>query len=161
MVGKRKKPQTLNFFLVLTCLSNRSCNQTLPLERPPKLGLVTIHLLHLWGCCFTDVFNFLNLAVDSLERSQVFPLLPPVVSGAEISTSVRACTWSFTTPVFLGHFKSCYSATTVSFIYLFIYLFILFPMNRSITWQIISERPSVNADVKNSQGVIPLIIIIM
>ena len=59
---------------------------------------------------------------STLEKTQVVLSLPPVVSETETSTSAHVCTWDFKPPVFLSHFRSCYSVTTVCFIYSFIHL---------------------------------------
>ena len=110
---KDEQTQTLNFFLVLTCLSTGSRRLTAPFERPPtKLGHVNFNPLHLRGWC-------LHLLASTPQRTLVVTSLLPVVSGAEILTSACACARNFEPPILLIHFQPCYSVTTVCFIYLF------------------------------------------
>ena len=98
----------------------------------PKLGLVNLRLLHLRGWCSTDVFTFSHLAVDPQKDTSC-----PITSTCRVrrrnSTSAHASARDFEPPVSLSDFRPYYSATTVCFIYLFIHLFILFPMSLSIT----------------------------
>ena len=60
---------------------------------------------------------------STFERTQVVLSLPPVESGAGTSISARtAHPHKFRLPVSLCYFRSYYSATTLCFIYIFIYL---------------------------------------
>ena len=117
--------ETLNLFPFVTCLS---CSLMPHFELPTQFGHVNFCPLLLCGWCSTNVFT-----LSCPEKTELIPSPLPVMSVAEPSTSVCGCARDFETPVFLSHFRSCYSITTVCFIYLYIYLFIPFPMSCSIT----------------------------
>ena len=87
MVGKREQTQTLDFFLILTCLSAGSHSQTSPLERIPKIRARKLSSPYIFvaGALLTSYYN----SPSTAERIRVVPSLPLVVSAR--GTSASAC----------------------------------------------------------------------
>ena len=78
-----EQTQTLNVFLVLTCLSARSGSLTLPLEHTPKLGARKLSSPHI----FVDGVQLTSLSChfssSNPKRPQVVLSLPPGVGGKD------------------------------------------------------------------------------
>ena len=69
-MGKREQTQTLNFFLVLTCLSTGS---NTPIGISPKLGSYKLSSLYIFKACFL-LTSFPNrISLLTLSRTQVVP----------------------------------------------------------------------------------------
>ena len=127
------------FYVILSFLCNIICYLisvfvfslvTLSVATTPKAPFGTHPQLRARELSSPNIFGARVLLTSSpsyvspspLDRTQVVPSLPPIVSGAEIITSARVCARDFEPPVFFSHFRPGYSATTVCFIHLFIYL---------------------------------------
>ena len=70
--GKREQTQTLNFFLVLTCLSTGSCLVKCPLWSAPKIGTRKLLSPYIFVAGVQlYVFTLLRLAVNSPKATSL------------------------------------------------------------------------------------------